>query len=112
MVKRGDFMKKILYLIGLLILFALSCYILIVHINFLPIALDDLDLFFNNFINSIFIIIQSIFTITIAILCIVKLFKTHISMPLKYTYEEYKQNKLNAKKEKLKKQLEEIEKTE
>ena len=104
-------MKKILYLIGLTLMIGLSGYLFISFVQDIFTLIEN-KLFSEYAVTYITVLLQSIFTITVSILCIVKLFKTHISMPLKYTYDEYKQNKLNAKKEKLKKQLEEIEKTE
>lgn len=68
----------------------------------------------------VFSFIYNQLSIIISLVILYNLFKhSNILNLTKYTYEEfkqkrieYKQNKLNAKKEKLKKQLEEIEKTE
>ena len=122
MVKRGDFMKKILKVLFVLIVVMFICVSLYASIN----SWGNLDVFGSTSYTPelklqvllFFIYYQS--SIIISIVILYNLFKhSNILNLTKFTYEEfkqkrieYKQNKLNAKKEKLKKQLEEIEKTE
>jgi flagellar biosynthesis protein FlhB len=115
MVKRGDFMKKTLKVLFVLIVVIFICVSLYASIN----SWGNLDVLGSTSYPTdlklqvllFFVYYQS--SIIISLVILYNLFKhSNILNLTKYTYEEYKQNKLNAKKEKLKKQLEEIEKTE